>query len=240
MQKSTKALPDLFVAGTGTNVGKTVVSLLLMHLYAGLGAAPRYVKPFQTGCRTPFDTDSDALFISRYSNGRFTVSPKKSTLCCLPQPKAPWFAAGNQGQLIDPAVVFDTFKKLKKSSEPVIMEAAGGLMVPVNANTLVIDLLQKIAIQPVLVAHAGLGTINHTLLSLDMMKSRGIQPLGVVLSDPGPDATPLQMVQENTEAIERFSKVRVAGVIHPVNDFAKPDSIHLDLLKKLICGEEEI
>lgn len=158
----------------------------------------------------------------------------------MPQPKAPWFAAGNQGQLIDPAVVFDTFKKLKKSSEPVIMEAAGGLMVPVNANTLVIDLLQKIAIQPVLVAHAGLGTINHTLLSLDMMKSRGIQPLGVVLSDPGPDATPLQMVQENTEAIERFSKVRVAGVIHPVNDFSKPDSIHLDLLKKLICGEEEI
>ncbi len=238
MQKLKKKLPDLFVVGTDTDVGKTIVSLLLMHLYARLGAAPSYIKPFQTGCETPLDKDSDALFVSCHSGGKFEVSPEKSTLVCFNQPKAPWFAARNQGQSIDLSNIFSEIEKLKQRDEPVIVEAAGGLMVPVDHNTLIIDLLDKIQARPVLVARAGLGTINHTLLSLEMLKSRGIKPIGVVLSDPGPDRTPKEMVQENIEAIERFSNVRVAGVIHPIKDFSIPDDINMNIMETLILGEE--
>lgn len=199
---------------------------------------PVYLKPFQTGCQSPFDKDGDALFISRHAGGRFTVSPEKSTLLCFRQPKAPWFAARNQDREVDLSVVFDTLETLKKNREPVIVEAAGGLMVPVDENTLIIDLVQGLHVRPLLVARAGMGTINHTLLSLEMLKARGIRPLGVVLSDPGPDRTGADMVQENIEAIERFSGVRVGGVIPPVKPFSLPDATCLKPLENLILGEE--
>ncbi len=238
MEKLKKPLPDLFVVGTDTDVGKTIVSLLLMHLYARQGATPFYVKPFQTGCKTPFDNDSDALFISRHSGGRFNVLPDKSTIFCFRQPKAPWFAARNQGEQVDLTGFFNTFEKLKKSGSPIIMEAAGGLMVPVNQDTLIIDLVKKTAARPILVARAGLGTINHTLLSIQALTSAGINPLGVVLSHSGVSETPKDMVLENIEAIERFSKVRVGGVIDPINDFSNPDAQSLKPLENLIFGHE--
>ncbi|MEI7590868.1 MAG: dethiobiotin synthase, partial [Deltaproteobacteria bacterium] len=180
MPKLKKIMPDICVIGTDTNVGKTVVSLLLMYLFGKHGFSPFYLKPFQTGCATPFDSESDAQFIRKYMNGIMDIDVMKSTLFCHHEPKAPWLSARNQGEKIDSDRLFDFIEKIRREHNPIIIEASGGLMVPINEETLFVDIIAKTKARPILVARTGLGTINHTLLSLLALQAKGIVPLGIV------------------------------------------------------------
>ena len=224
-------IPDLFIVGTGTNVGKTVVSLLLMHLCVQKDLAPFYLKPFQTGVSRPGDPYSDAYFISQHISG---VDPEKSTLFCYQEPKAPWIAARKQGLCPDIKLLNKMIKSQKKYYNPVIIEGAGGLMVPLDAKTLLIDILSQIKTQVILVGHAGLGTINHTLLSLQALKAKGILPW-IVLSAQG---TPVEMLTENIQAIRQFAYAPVINVVKEVHNFSDPEPENLQALENLFRKED--
>lgn len=224
----------LFVTGTDTDVGKSVVSFLLLKTMVDAGCRPAYLKPLQTGCNSPKDPEADALVIARRLGDTALVDPDRSTLYCLPQPKAPWLAAIDAGKQINPDQLILKINNLKKGPAPLIIEGAGGLMVPITKDFLMIDLMACLEIPVVLVARDGLGTINHTLLSLNALKSRGIEIAGVVLTAASLPPTPREMVAENKLAIERFGRVNVAGHIDRIENFNNVPLQAETTIKKLL------
>ena len=223
MKRLKKHTDKIFVAGTDTGIGKTVLSLLLMQFFYANGYAPFYIKPIQTGCNDPYDKDSDARFIYKHVKQLTSKDPADSVICCFREPKAPYFASRNEREYIDVMLIKDTLDKKSRIYSPVIIEAAGGLLVPVDEKTLMIDLIKITEAKPIIAARAGLGTINHTLLTIESLKIRGIKPAGVVFIDAGEKPTPQDMISENIEAVESYSSIKVAGVIYRINDFSTPE-----------------
>ncbi|MGD9223229.1 MAG: dethiobiotin synthase [Desulfobacteraceae bacterium] len=217
-----KPVPDIIVVGTDTGVGKSVVSLMLMQLFHDRGYTPFYLKPFQTGCVDPYDTDSDAAFVYRHTAALKDRDPCPSVIHCYPSAKAPLFAARDAGQRIHPDTVQKMIEQKRSDHTPLVVEAAGGLMVPVTDDKTVLDLIPMTQCRPLLAARVGLGTINHTLLSIEVLRQREIDLLGVVFITSGDTATDPTMIAENMEAIEIFSGIQVGGVIPMLNDFSAP------------------
>ena len=218
-----KQTDEIFVVGTDTGVGKTVLSLLLMQFFYANGCMPFYIKPIQTGCSDPYDKDSDARFIYKHVKQLTKKDPSDSIVYCFREPKAPYFASRNDGKNIVLRTIQDALYKKSRIYSPVIMEAAGGLLVPVNENTLMIDLIKITGAKPIIAARAGLGTINHTLLTIEALYRRDIQSAGVVFIDAEEKPAPQDMISENIEAVESFSGIKVAGAISRIKDFSNPE-----------------
>lgn len=214
-------IENIFVVGTDTGIGKTVLSLILMQFFYSRGETPFYIKPIQTGCRDPYDPDSDAGFIYKNVKALKRKDPSDSVIYCFKKPKAPCFAARDERKKIDLQVIGEFLEKKSRVFYPIIIEAAGGVLVPVDEKNLMVDLIQFTAAKPVIAARAGLGTINHTLLTIEALTKRGIRISGVVFLDPGEEATQDKMIKENIEAVEKASGIKVAGVIKNIRDFSK-------------------
>jgi dethiobiotin synthetase len=232
-----ETLPDLFVVGTDTGVGKSVVALLLMQRLFARGYRPGYLKPFQTGCRDVYDTDSDARFVYRHTAALKDRDPAEAVLFCHPNPKAPYFAARDAGQPLDTEKVSQAVTQKKKSHHPLVIEAAGGLLVPVTPREMIIDVVQALGCRPLLVVRAGLGTINHTLLSLEALRRRRIEPIGVLMVEQPHEPVAADLVRENQEAIEAFGHVTVGGVIGLIDDFASPPGRFGQMVDRLLFKE---
>ncbi len=228
-----KSIADICVVGTDTGAGKTVVSLLLMQWFLARGYSPFYLKPFQTGCSNPYDTDSDAAFIYRYTPALRSSDPDHSVIFCYPNPKAPFYAARDAGQRIDVEEVIRRIRKKRATYAPLVIEAAGGLLVPVTEDKMVADLIPAFDCRPILVARAGLGTINHTLLSIEALKKRGAAPTGVILVQTNSTADDPDLAEENMAAIEAYAGIRVGGVVPAIADFNAPPSGAYQPLEKL-------
>ncbi len=225
-----KTIDDIIVVGTDTGVGKSVISLLLMQLFFAKGYQPFYLKPFQTGCKTPYDKDSDARFVYAYTAALENQDPAQSMIYCHPSPKAPYYAARAADDNIGLAAVRRRIAGHRKQHAPLVVEAAGGLLVPVTDDRMMVDLIAMFACRPLLVARPGLGTINHTLLSIESMRQREIEPLGVVFVETSETPTDPQLVAENKQAIYRGARVAVWGVVGYLCDFfAPPAAAYLPL-----------
>lgn len=168
MSPSTPSRPRLVVCGTDTDVGKTVVSALLVQ-----GLAAHYWKPVQSGLEGGGDSGrlQDLL---RLPAERILPEAYR-----LREPASPHWAAELEGRLLDPGRL-----ELPDPPGPLVVETAGGLMVPLTRTWLQIDQLERWHLPVVLVARSGLGTLNHTLLSLEALRRRGIAVLGLVLNGP--------------------------------------------------------
>lgn len=213
----------IFVTGTDTGVGKTVLSMLLMRYLSARGLDPFYIKLVQTGCADPYSAESDARFIYENVPELKGKDPADSVACCYLTPKAPWFAARDEGKTVD-LQHLSRFVDAKASLHKVlVLEGAGGLLVPVDDSTLMIDLIPGLGAGALLAARAGLGTINHTLLSINALIVRNIKPLGVVFLETGDRDTPEEMVRENMEAVKRFSGIKPAQLVRRIRNFAEVD-----------------
>jgi adenosylmethionine-8-amino-7-oxononanoate aminotransferase len=185
---------SLAITATGTEVGKTVVSALLLARYGG-SAPLAYWKPVATGARDGRDTAE----VERLAGCWGEVLPESYL---FPEPLSPHLAARLAGSAISPGEILATCKGLRRAGRTLVIEGVGGLLVPLDdAGTLVADLLAAARLPALVVAHAGLGTINHTLLTLEAMRARGIAPVAVVLNGP-PNP-------ENRRAVERCGRVPV-------------------------------
>ena len=163
---------QLVVCGTDTDVGKTVVSALLVE---GLGA--RYWKPVQSGLEEGGDRGRVQALLDLPTE---RIVPEAYRLAA---PVSPHWAAEREGLTLDPARL-----ALPAGEGPLVVETAGGLLVPLRRDWLQIEQIQRWGLPVVLVARSGLGTLNHTLLSLEALARRRIAVLGLVLNgDPHPD-----------------------------------------------------
>lgn len=158
----------LFVTGIGTGIGKTVVSAILVEK---LNAD--YWKPIQSG-----DLDkSDSLSVKNLISNTVTkIHPESYRLT---QPFSPHKSAAIDGISIDPNAIH-----LPQTNNVLIIEGAGGLMVPLNSNFLMIDLIKKLDAEVILVSQNYLGSINHTLLSVYALKNYDIQVRGIIFNGP--------------------------------------------------------
>ncbi|MDQ2105429.1 dethiobiotin synthase [Azospirillum isscasi] len=180
----------VFVTGTDTGVGKTLVSACLVRAWDAA-----YWKPLQTGLKDePGDTPTVAGLAALPAE---RVHPPAYALA---EPLSPLAAADLEGVAIDPGAL-----ALPDTGRPLVVEGAGGLMVPVTGDVFIIDLIARFGLPVVLVARSTLGTINHTLLSLEALRARGLAVAGVVLNGPPNPG--------NRAAIERFGKVPVLAEI---------------------------
>jgi dethiobiotin synthetase len=184
----------LFITGTDTGIGKTLVSAMLM---SGLNA--RYWKPVQSGLTDITDTE----WVKKHTNLDASRFFKESYR--LKAPLSPHTSAALEGVHIDleQFIIPQTPK-----DETLIIEGAGGIMVPLNEKELMIDLMIRCNAPVILVARSGLGTINHTLLSINQLRQENIEIFGVVMN--GPKNT------SNREAIEHISGVKVIAEIEPL------------------------
>lgn len=224
----------LFVTGTDTGIGKTVVSLLLMRTLFRRGEAPFYYKLVQTGCATPDDTDSDARFIYTHTPELTGSDPASSVGWCFSAPKAPLYAAQDELRTIETDALLHRLASLRMEHACLVVEGAGGLMVPFTADALGIDLIRAVDLAPILVARAGLGTVNHTLLSVEALDRRGVMPAGIVFVHNGERPTAPDLIRDNMEAVAMFSGIPVCGVVpHIANLHAPPDAV-LGLMDRLL------
>jgi dethiobiotin synthetase len=206
-------LPEQFVvAGTDTGVGKTVVSAILA---AGLHAT--YWKPLQSGLSETTDTEMVQRLSALPAGSILTEAYRLTT------PISPHASAALDGVRIDPARL-----RLPEVEGRVIIEGAGGLMVPINNETLLIEVIRQWQLPVLLVARSRLGTINHTLLSLNALRSYGIGVVGVVING--------ERDEVSRQAIEFYGKVKVLAEV-PILTELTPATIK-DAYARLFGGDE--
>lgn len=180
-----------FITGTDTGVGKTVVSALLC---AGLDAM--YWKPIQTGSRKGTD---------RATVMRLAEMPRNRTLSevyCFAAPVSPHLAARRAGIRIH---VRNIAMLRIGGEENLIVEGAGGVLVPINDMQLMTHVMKRLRLPILLVSRTSLGTINHTLLSLAALRAAGLNVRGVVMAG--------KKNLENRRAIEHYGKAQVIGTV---------------------------
>ena len=163
----------IFITGTGTEIGKTIVAAILTEALEA-----DYWKPVQAGI---VDNSSDAGKVeSIISNKRSVVHP---ALYKLALPASPHIAARVDDVNISLDTICDAFWQLKCKSKYIIIEGVGGIMVPLNENEFVIDLIQKLKTRVILVSRNCLGSINHSLLTAALCKQRKLNVAGWVFND---------------------------------------------------------
>jgi len=230
-----------FITGTDTGVGKTVLSLLMMQVLFNNGYTPFYLKPLQTGCSNPLDQNSDANFIYRNVKQLRKMDPSDSIIYCFKNPKAPWFAARDEKKKIDIQRIKRCVYEKNVAYSPLIIEGAGGLLVPVDGEkTQIVNLIDFTESTPVIAARAGLGTINHTLLTIESMRNKGINPCGILFFDTeyNKGSTDNEMIKENIEAVETASGVQVKGVIGEIHDFLDPGEKNLKIVERIFLHDK--
>ncbi len=194
----------LFVTGTDTDAGKTVVAACLVSALQGT-----YWKPVQSGLEEL--PGGDTGIVARLTGQDPSAFPRP--IFEYRAPLSPDQAAALEGEVID-----DSRIQLPECSRPLVVEGAGGLMVPLNDRTLMIHLAARFALPVVVAARTGLGTINHTLLTLEALRHRKLPVAGVIFS--GPDNP------RNIEAIRRLGGVPILGHI-PRLDPLTPETVAL-------------
>ncbi len=200
-----------FVTGTDTGVGKTVVSAALLSRVQRQGIAARYLKPIQTGCTDP-ELDSDPAWVRWATGGSWRAADAIHTW--LAAPKAPSIAAALAGMRIHPADLVawvHSFPGLR------VVEGAGGIRVPIAPGWTMRELAQALKARVIVVARPGLGTINHTVLTLESLESAKVPCLGVVFCDPE-NAVPQAVREENAAAITELTGVPVTGTVERLAD----------------------
>lgn len=158
----------IFVTGIGTDVGKTVISAILCEALQA-----DYWKPVQTG--NYFSSDSDKIR-KLVSNARTVIHPEAYSLKHYMSPHA---AAETEGITID----FDSIS-LPATSNTMIIEGAGGILVPLNRKFMIVDLITKFKAEAIIVVQNYLGSINHSLMTMECLKQRGIPITGWILNGP--------------------------------------------------------
>lgn len=189
---------QIFITGTGTSIGKTMISSWLIYqLNIIKDKNYFYWKPIQSGV----DTDDDTKFVSQFTNNIY------QPLYSFSQPLAPHLAA----KLNHTEIIMEQLLHQKPDNPNLIIEGAGGILVPINESEMIVDLIIKLRIPVIIVSDSELGTINHTCLTLEALRIRNIKIFGVIMNG--------KKNYENKLAIEKFGKTKVLQEIELFEDW---------------------
>jgi dethiobiotin synthetase len=193
-----------FVTGTGTGVGKTVVAAAMCAALIGRGERAVPFKPVVTGTdEGPPPHDHELLAAAAGGVDPAAVAP-----LVLGPAAAPHLAAEVTGTRIEPPALLDAARRAGELAEALIVEGVGGILVPLTPGYLVRDLARDLGLPVVVAARPGLGTINHTLLTLEAARAVGLPMAGVALT-PWPDE-PDPLERSNRDTIAGLGRVDVA------------------------------
>jgi len=169
-----KTSKGVFITGTGTEVGKTYVACKIAETLVKKGVSVGVMKPIASGNRKdPINLIKSA----RIKEDISTINP-----VFFKQPLSPLSYTNITGKKVNIISIFRSFTKLKDKYGFMVVEGAGGVMVPITKNYFVCDLIKAMKLSVIVVASPKLGTINHTLLTIDKLKSNKISVAGIVLS----------------------------------------------------------
>jgi dethiobiotin synthetase len=188
---------DLLVTGTDTGVGKTTIAAALVRALRGRGVRAVGFKPAETGVGSGQPSDSDVLALASGEQNLLT-----RPLLQLSEPLAPAVAADRAGVTLDPDDIEARIRQLRNDGYAVVVEGAGGVMVPLRWGYTVLDLAQACDLDAVVVARAGLGTLNHVAMTVMMLRSHQIPVRGIVLN--GRSAPPDLAETTNPAALGRM------------------------------------
>ncbi len=192
----------VFVTATDTGVGKTWVACALVRAAERRGLRVAAMKPCETG-----DGDDGERLIA--ATGR-ALDPSLARPYRFHVPASPEVAARAENAVVDVARIVDAFARLTRDADFSVVEGAGGLLVPVAPGLLMADVAARLGLPLLIVARASLGTVNHTLLTLEAARARRLAVAGVVLSRAVDSAGPDEA--SNPEAIATYGRVPILGL----------------------------
>lgn len=227
------AAPGIFVTGTGTEVGKTVVAAVLARTLAAEGRTVAVFKPCVSGLadyppaagpKSGPEGHESAHELADHALLRLGAGSSQSDAEIAPYrydpPASPHLAAALAGEEIEPERLLAAARAAATGAEAIVCEGVGGLLVPLSPTYLVRDLAADLGYPLVVVASPGLGTINHTLLTVESARAAGLDVAAIVLT-PWPD-DPTEIERSNRDTIATLSGVEVLTL--PPLDLEDPDS----------------
>lgn len=206
----------LFITGTDTGVGKTVIAAGLARAYRDMGYRVGVMKPASSGAiKTPngrLECQDTRLLIeaSGIQEEASLINPY-----CFEEPLAPAAAASLAGVEIEVGKILEAYHLLGQRYDPMIVEGVGGLLVPIRKDYLVLDLIRDLNLSILVVARPGLGTINHTCLTVKYALKEGIKVAGIIIN--GLKKTGLAE-KTNPALIEGITGVPILGILPYLSD----------------------
>lgn len=226
----------VFVTGTDTGVGKTVVSRALIAAFRKAGRAVAALKPIETGVGPDGPLDAVALRdAAGLTHPLATVCPQQFAL-----PAAPDAAARAEGREVDLEAIDAAYRELAGGRDLVVVEGAGGLLVPIREGWTMAELARRLDLPLLIVARTRLGTINHTALTLEVAASRKLPVLGVVLSHA--DGPLCAADASNLSSLKQFLGDRLLGEIPPLApaELPPPGAIDIDALTQRLFPKRPV
>ena len=215
-------MKSFFITGTDTGVGKTIAGGGIAGVLRRSGKKVGVLKPFESGCSNSDGEliPEDALFLKNISGCTEAIN----VICPyrMEHPLAPGVAAEIEGVSIDLGRIRSCFKALEKKYETVLVEGAGGLMVPVTVDFLTSDLIKMLGLPTIIVSRLSLGTINHSLLTVKHALSCGLSVTGIILNQTTSETGKAE--ETNPEVIKRFSGIPILGQIPFIPEEKRNDS----------------
>ncbi len=206
------SVPGLFITGTSTGVGKTIVTGAIARWLRADGRKVAVCKPVATGCvrRREGLVSEDAEYLAHCAD-----TPHPLDLICpvrYAEPLAPAVAAERAGQPVDFEAIARSLRIMTAGADVLLVEGVGGILVPLDGKHTVLDLAQWLNCRTVVVTDAKLGTINHTLLTLRALREAEVPIAGVVVNRY-PSGTPGLAEETNPRAIEKFGKTPILSIV---------------------------
>lgn len=205
-------MDSIFVTGTDTSVGKTRICGLLLDFLLRQGIDAGYQKWVATGPEQPPADLRECLELAGLPlPGPAAV--ERMVPCRFALPASPHLAAEQEGASVDPALLRSRYEEMRRRHELLLVEGVGGILVPLRRDLLLADFLAELRIPTLVVARPGLGTINHTLLTMEALRHRDIPVLGVVCTQAGAEESSPLLVADNLRTIAEIGRVEVFGLL---------------------------
>ncbi len=200
-----------FITGTDTGVGKTVVAAALIKAIGTFGLKVGGMKPIETGCCREGDVliPSDGMFLKSIAHMDETVND--ITPYCFEHPLAPMVAGEIEGISVDVVAITRAFEELAEKYQAIVVEGAGGLLVPISRNYYMLDLAKEFSLPLIVVARPGLGTLNHTLLTVNYAIKEGLQVAGIIINYTYPPEDNMAE-KTNPQIFKKISSVPLIGI----------------------------
>jgi dethiobiotin synthetase len=229
-------MKSFFITGTDTGIGKTAITCAIANLMRSSGMDVGVMKPFATGIQQKNGFKSeDVTLLAKYA--RVSDPEELINPYFFPVPASPYTASKKLGKTIDIGLALSEFEKLQSVHDVVLVEGIGGIMTPILKDYVVADLIKDFNLDAIIVAGTKIGTINHTLLTLDSCKKYGVRTAGLIINGvdkDGYDAQDLKADLVSLSGVDVLCTVPNVqdGNIERVSQILKQDDF-LNILSKL-------
>lgn len=201
-----------FITGTDTGIGKTLIAGIIIKAISFLGLKACGMKPVESGCGREGEVliPYDGVFLKQISHMNESMS--LVTPCCLESPLAPLMASELDRIDINLNEIRKAFAKLSRLYEAVVVEGIGGLLVPIKKDYYVIELAKEFGLPLIVVVRPGLGTINHTMLTVNYAIKEGLEVAGIIINYSNPPENNLAE-ETNPKLLAQICPVPLIGII---------------------------